>query len=243
MRLEEFNPCEKCENGYLYDKDKDIAVKCQCFIDYQNRQRLRLKLDKAGIPSSAIIDYTIRQYIKKYSWESVQKLRKLVNNFEERFFDKVIYMYGAPGTQKTTLSYWVGRELLKKGINVQYILMDELVKLLQKEGFHEEVDLSKYRNTDCLIIDRAFASDQITLYKSGYQIPFIDSFLRKRIDQIQKTTIFVSNIHPKEIAEHGFGEDIKDLVERKTYPMDTVIHFQDHYTLKDDFDKINLWED
>jgi DNA replication protein DnaC len=240
---EEFTPCGKCENGYIYTGTNfPVATKCECLREYQNRQKLRLSLHKSNIPQDAIIDYTIRHYIKGQSFGNVKKLKFYTEHFGERFKDKQLYLWGEKGTQKTTLSFWMGKELIKKGYSVYYILMNDLVKDLQREGF-EENEIDKYYDVDCLIIDRAFVADQVTLYKSGYQIPFLDNFLRKRIDQLQKATIFISNTHVNKIGANGFGEDIQDLITRKTNPFGLILEFKDHYTLKDDFDKINLWEE
>lgn len=119
--------------------------------------------------------------------------------------------------------------------------MNDLVKQLQDANFNEEVDIDQYYNCDCLIIDRAFCKDQVTIYKSGYQLPFLDNFLRKRIDVLQKSTIVISNEHYDNIAKNGFNEDIEDLIRRKVQPYQSVFHFIDSYTLKDDFDTIDLW--
>jgi len=239
---EEFAPCGECADGYIYETEETVK-KCNCLLNYQKRQRLRLSLHKANIPHDTIIDYNIRHYIKGQSYDNVKKLKFYVDNFIESFSDKQLYMWGKPGTQKTTLSFWIGKELIKRGCSVYYILMNDLVKDLQREGFEETTDLSKYYNVDCLIIDRAFVGDQVTLYKSGYQIPFLDNFLRKRIDQLQKAIIFISNADVDSISINGFGEDIQDLIIRKTKPYGSVFEFKDHYTLKDDFNTINLWGD
>lgn len=243
MELEKFTPCGKCENGYIYSGDYAVAHKCDCLKEYQKRQKLRIELTKANIPPDTIIDYTIRHYIRGESFGEVKRLKFYVEHFD-RFKDKQLYMWGKPGTQKTTLAFWVGKELIKKGYSVRYTLMNDLVKVLQKQGFEYDDDMVEpMLKADCLIIDRAFVSDQVTLYKSGYQIPFIDNFLRHRIDQLQKSTIFISNVHVTHISDNGFGMDIQDLITRKTKPFDTILEFKDHYTLKDDFGSINLWEE
>lgn len=241
--MEEFTPCGECDNGFIYDHENDTARKCQCLIDYQCYRKMEIRLKKAGIPYNFIKDYHIRKYIGNESRSEVKKLKTLIKNFNTSFFDKVLYFWGKMGTQKTTLTYWVGRELVMKDVNVKYVLMNDLVKHIQNESFQEEYDSTPFYNADCLIIDRAFDSSQVTLYKSGYQIPFLDNFLRKRIDQLQKCTIFISNIPVSQISNHGFGTDIEDLIRRKTEPFDTILEFKDHYSLKDDFNEINLWEE
>jgi len=240
---ETFIPCDKCNSGYIYDEKTDSAVKCECLKEFQRKRKLEITLNKASIPYDYIKDYHMRKYIGRKSIDNLQKLKQYVDKFEEKFFDKHIYFYGAMGTQKTTVAYWVGRELIKKGLSVKYVLMDQLIKDLQKQGWEDEVDISQYSSVDCLIIDRAFMADQVTLYKSGYQIPFLDNFLRQRMDQEQKSTIFISNNEIDNIASNGFGKDIEDLVRRKIKPFNSLFYFLDHYTQKDDFDTIDLWED
>jgi len=165
----------------------------------------------------------------------------LIKNYKTKFYNQHIYMYGNKGTQKTTLAWWVARELLKQRVSIKYVLMNDLIKELQDETFKEEILIQPYYDVDCLIIDRCFSKEQITLYKSGYQIPFLDNFLRKRIDQLHKSIIFISNINIYQIADNGFTKDIEDLIIRKIKVFDSDLLFEDHYSLKDDFNSINLW--
>jgi len=166
---------------------------------------------------------------------------KYVRDYKTIFSNKQLYLYGSKGTQKTTLSWYIGRELLKQGVSVKYILMNDLIKTLQENTFKEDIDVDQFYDCSLLIIDRSFSKDQITLYKSGYQIPFLDNFLRKRIDQLQKSTIFVSNVPITSIADNGFTSDIQDLMYRKISIFKLDLLFNDHYSLKDEFSDIDLW--
>jgi len=241
--MDKYIPCSKCDNGWiiiLNEYGVDEAKKCSCLEKYQKDNTLEISLKKSNIPMEAL-DYTIRSYIGKQSLSSVKKLQKYIKKYKQTFYNKHIYLYGSKGTQKTTLSWWVGRELLKKGVTVKYILMNDLIKELQDDNFKDESSIDQYYNVDCLIIDRSFSKEQITLYKSGYQLPFLDNFLRKRIDQLQKSIIFISNINIYEIAENGFTKDIEDLIVRKIKVFNSDFLFEDHYSIKDDFDTIDLW--
>ena len=40
----------------------------------------------------------------------------------------------------------------------------------------------KYLECDFLIIDDSFDKKKATIFKSGYQIPFLDEFLRTRLE-------------------------------------------------------------
>lgn len=240
--MKEFISCNKCDNGFIYHKDGNYVTKCSCLKNYQKKEKLKLKLDLANIPES-IIDYSIKNYIGKDKNDNISKLKKFIKEFKEKFFDKILYFYGNQGTQKTTIAYWMGRELLKNDINVKYILMNDLIKELQKESFEENVSIDKYLNSDLLIIDRSFVKDQVTIYNSKYQLPFLDNFLRKRLEQLCLSTIIISNKHIDFISKNGFNEDIEDLIRRKTVVYNSVFLFEDSYLLKDDFDVANLWSD
>jgi DNA replication protein DnaC len=246
MKLPKFRPCTKCNNGYIYKKnafDEDVVSICNCLEKYQYQIHILQKLEKAGIIASPLLlNYSIdRDYIGPDKQNNIPKFKKYIEDFEKTFYDKTLYFYGVPGTQKTTIATWIAMELIKKDISVYYTIMNDLIKDLQENTFSEEDLESRYYDCDCLIIDRAFGKDQVTIYKSGYQIPFLDNFLRKRIDQLQKGTIIISNNEVHEISNAGFNSDIESLIDRKTRPFDSIFYFGDHYSIKDDFDNIDLW--
>lgn len=244
MTTNSFIPCGKCNNGYLYTRpknDKQFVVRCDCLTEYLYQERLRQKLISSGIPMS-ILDYTIDSYIGEESLNSVQKIQKFVRRFSEKFSSVHLYLTGPNGTQKTTIAHYLGRELLKQGHTVRYVLMNEMIKNLTKEGFEKYVDshIEQYYTVDCLIVDEAFDKDKILWYRSNYQMNFLDSILRKRIDQLQKSIVFVSNKSIESIKDN-FNYSIYDLVKRNT--LHTTLPFVDHYTKKDDFDPEDLWKD
>lgn len=238
-----FRACLKCKNGYLYsinEYGEPVVKLCSCRKDYMKNFILYEKLKKSNV-NTFIYNYDINTYIGKDKNNNIVKLKKYIEEFDTKFYDKMLYFTGKPGTQKTTIAYWIARELLKKDITVQYVLMNDLIRGLQDDSFNEEDKIKKYYECDCLILDRAFCKEQITIYKSKYQIPFLDSFLRKRIDELQKSTILISNIDINEISENNLNDDIEDLIRRKILPYKSLFSFEDHYSLKDNFENINLW--
>lgn len=242
MRKPVFISCGKCNNGYIYSYEDgyEKVTKCDCLLKYQIHVYLQTYLKKSNIPLS-ILKYSIDTYIGPDKENNIPKLKNIVENFKNVYEDKLIYFYGTTGTQKTTLAWWLGRELLKKKVSVYYCFMNELIEDLTEDRFSDESKLSKY-NVDCLIIDRAFDKDQMTVYKSGYQLPFLDNFLRKRVEVEERCTILISNVQIDTIADHKMNTDIEDFVRRKVIPYkDTYFHFKDHYSLKEDFDKLEMW--
>ena len=119
--------------------------------------------------------------------------------------------------------------------------MNEMIKNLTKEGFEERVqyEIDKYYAVDCLIIDEAFDKEKILWYKSNFQLNFLDTLLRKRIDQLNKAIIFISNKTVSSLIVN-FNQSIYDLIERNT--QNTTLTFEDHYSLRNNFDSEDLWD-
>ena len=118
--------------------------------------------------------------------------------------------------------------------------MSDLVKLLSQESFEDNDHyLERCRNSDFLIIDDSFDKKKVTIYKSGYQIPFLDTFLRSRLENDRKATCFTSNTSALNIDEETFGKNLKNLILRTVHEF----RFDDSYTLKDDFDVKSFWEE
>jgi len=186
--------------------------------------------------------------MKTYKGSKSLKARDMfvryIDHFHD-FFEQVVYMHGPNGTQKTSIAMWGGMQLLQKGYKVQYILMYKLISLLtssfdKREEFAIEVD--KLKASDLVIIDEAFTKDKVLLYKSGYQLPFLDSFLRERIDIYKKGTLFLSNKDSSEIEAEGFGKSLQDLIQRNTIGSD--LRFLDNYVAntENDFTGRSLFE-
>ena len=242
--MEEFIPCRKCANvlgpkpGFVYSsklgewiEDGQFVKECDCHQRYRERKLAILRAKNSDIwENPPDIKDT---YKGNKSIDYKNQFITYISNFK-KFKDRVVYMHGPNGTQKTSLAMWGGSELLKQGWKVQYILMYKLIDLLtasfnKKEEY--EIILNKLKAADLLIIDEAFAKDKVLVYKSGYQLSFIDSFLRERIDVNKKGTLFISNKKSNQIMTEGFGFSLQDLVTRNT--LQTDLEFLDNYVAND----------
>jgi len=225
------NPIEgHCFNGYIYYEDKDkneVVKKCDRLKKYIESQQLNIRLKKASIPrSDFVLNYDIdKSYFGEESIGSVSVIKSYILNFKELGFEKHMYFHGVPSTQKTTLAFYIGRELTKKGFKVKYILMDFLIKILMSEKFEDgQAEIIKQViDADCLIIDESFDKQKINWYKSDYQLSFIDSFLRTRLDQFNRSTIFISNKMVENVKE--FSNNLFNFIERNT--LDHQLEFKD----------------
>jgi DNA replication protein DnaC len=234
--MTKFIPCITCASkdgpqpGYYYveQEGRTFIKECSCHKRWDEEQRIARKLRQANIWNTP---YSLDNYVGERSREDARLLQVFIDNFTEKFSDKMIYMYGLNSCQKTTLAMWVGRSLIQKDFSVYYTLMESLSIALTPD-FNNESEakkeiVQKALDADLLIVDEAFDRSKLTLYKSGYQIPFIDRFIRERFEINKKAIIFISNKKPSEIEEQGFGLSLQSLIMRNVE--ESTLEFFDKY--------------
>jgi DNA replication protein DnaC len=223
----------------INEDGEEVFVETPEWREFKEKQFLKRKFINSSIPSH-VINLELDDYIGE-DREKIEKLKTYVEKFKEKFSSIHLYFWSHENsTQKTTTASIVGKNLLKKGYSVQFILMSHLLKALSEEKFNEEHSdiLDKIRKSDFLIIDDSFDKKKATIYKSGYQIPFLDEFLRNRLEIQKKAICFSSNFSISEIDEEIFGKSIKSLVRRSV--LDPFL-FKSSYELRNDFNPKDLW--
>ena len=83
----------------------------------------------------------------------------------------------------------------------------------------------KLRNADILVLDESFDIEKMKAYKSKWNLDLLDTFIRNRMDDGDKSTFYISNIQPQLIDTDLFGYSIRDLIDRDT----EVLKFMDRY--------------
>ncbi len=225
--IEKFISCGRCNNGYLYkiDSNKEtIVIPCNCLQRYKKKSKLEIAVYESKLPRK-VLSYNINSYIGVKNKNDILKFKKYVKDFYKKFKSVHLYLWSKQSsTQKTTIAAWIGKNLLEIGFSVQFILMNDLLKLLQSVDFKNDLEdkVLELMNCDFLIIDDSFDPNKVTIYKSGYQLAFLDSFLRKRIEQLNKAICFTSNIPIIEIGKI-FNVHIEKLIQRSVIPF----HFRD----------------
>lgn len=250
-KVPNFVPCRKCmgvkhpfiKNFMMVPKgfyettidDQRVVVECECHKKFMRDVRHFDVYEKSGIPFS-FHDYDIdTQYRGDISRDNLKKLKTYVERFqEESFSSAILYLVGASGTQKTYVAKWLGGQVINAGKKVSLLTMLDLVAILMKasDGFTDKKDVSDeflyVDSADLVIVDDAFDKDRINVWKSGYQLQFLDSFIRKR-KTAGKGLVFVSRFPPEEIVQQGFSESIQATVSREVNLKKTLLKFEDSY--------------
>jgi DNA replication protein DnaC len=222
------------------EEGEEVFIETPEWSKIKKEIALKRKIEISNIPPH-VIDLSLNNYIGE-DREKIEKLKIFIQKFEDKFKSVSLYFWSKENsTQKTTISAIVGRALLEKGCKVHFVLMNKLLKLLSEEKFQEShsEELDLIRNSDFLIIDDSFDAKKATVYKSGYQIPFLDEFLRTRLEIEKKSICFSSNFSIEEIDQSVFGLSIKSLIKR-TIP--DPFHFSSSYELRNDFNIQDLWK-
>lgn len=216
-----------------------FLVKTREWAEKQEEAFYDSRFAKTGLPLH-VRNLVLKDYIG--SNRSIpRKLTQYVEGFSDRYRNVHLYFWSHEnGTQKTTMASITGNLLLKKGFSVRFILMGDLLTLLTEHEDKEEMAERRKDLLDCdfLIIDDSFDRKKATIYKSGYQISFLDIFLRDRLERLRKATCFTSNFSLDEIDEEVFGISLKSLVKRSILD---PFEFSVLYSDRNDFDVSTLW--
>ena len=243
-----FIPCRTCPTrdaskasfmpGYYYEEidGYQCLKECKCHVRWREARELERKLTASNL----IADYNFEDYKGTESLEDVRALEEFANHFDKYNYKTMLYIYGKNGTQKTTMAMAAGKKIVENGFKVQYVLMNNLLTSLvtdfdSEDQSAKDLFIKKCNDCDLLIIDEAFDKEKSVIYKSGYQVPFLDTFLRNRFEIDKKSIMFISNHQPEEISSQGFSGSLQNLVERNTKK--SLLIFKDVYA--DNMNKID----
>lgn len=244
-----FESCGACDHfGFIFNEG--IATKCKCKIKHDKKVSLIKNLISSNVisvhSSHSVVDQmlniTVESFVGKDSNKNIPKINLFISKFKEKYSGMSMFFSGKPGTQKSTLSKYIIKELILKNFGCYYILANDLIQIIIDSARSEEKKelLDSILVKDLLVIDE-LDPDKIITYASGWQRKNLFPWIKTRLEFIHKSTIFISNQKIDNIGEY-FEEAIQDLILREI-PDHTMI-FEDKYVLnrpKLNLDKI--WED
>jgi len=207
------------------------------------KRELSARMRTANIPTD-MLDYNPDvDYLGEKSLNEVLKLKKVLEwssstserhvKLRELARKSMYYMYGVNGTQKTHLAWWLGKELCRNGETVYFTTMQAILQDLTNLELNKDPDSEVYRriqkckNVQFLFLDESFDKSKVTIFKSNFQIPYLDDLIRSRT-QSNKANFFISNNKYNEI-EDIVGKSIQDFVYRNVTIAKTNMVFEDIY--------------
>lgn len=175
--------------------------------------------DKIGIPKS-YISTKESEYVTGGS-KDLPLLHKTVQALQGWAPTEVgwmMYLYGAPNTQKTSWAALLVKRLLKSNIEIRYIGMSNLFDLrkggstLTTTSYQDKAKLTALQAVPILIIDDAFNIKTTFVSSKGNFIQsFIYNFLRWRIENGLITIIISQNVISDISSKFG-GENLRHLI-------------------------------
>lgn len=250
MRLDEFIPCDACKDssqpGYIINTRRlsgASIIECRCHRSWRKRSKLKLDLYRSQI-SLDVLNYSFKDYIGEQSKKNLQYLQIFIDNFRTKTNEYSLYIHGKQGSQKTTLGWIIGREILKKfpEMTVFYVptmklLVDQLSTFENQRSEENKKFLKTIVDSDLIIVDECFA------HKDHYSITDIklsnlSTYLKTRLEIHRKSIIFISNVDIDSIDKKGYSRTLESLIKRKT----KVFEFKDVIeNIENEFDPYDLF--
>jgi hypothetical protein len=199
----------------LVDRDgEELAVPTPEWKEYLAMLKINRYLSAAGI--GGIPQYGLDTYTGGDRGKNIPKLKKYCDEFDTKFNRVHLYLWSeVNGTQKSTCAKDIIFRLARKGIQGYFVLMDDLLHLLVKAERDEDANaqVRLWQSSLFLVIDECFTKGQVTLYASGYQKAFLNTFLKTRLEINRLATCFTANTPIGEIGKI-WGPGLQSLISR-----------------------------
>lgn len=207
-----------------------VAVDNPEYVKKIQVEKYEYFLNKSNIPvfyhSISFADYVGQKHNEEF-----RKIKYYAEHCHEDKFKYVsLYLWGSQGCQKTALMCNIGKQAIRNGLRVKFILAGELIaKLIKISGYsHDdeiEDEIKELKEQDMLLIDDCLdIQKNLTWNNSKHLITSEwDTFLRNALSQGQKI-VFTSN-NSLESAKELFGESLYSLLDRnveKFHLLDSV---------------------
>jgi hypothetical protein len=192
---------------------QEVAVPTQEWKARLAQLEAKRSLLSAGLGDAP---YGLDTYIGEDRLNNIPKLKKYCDEFKTKYSRIHLYLWSKiNGTQKSTCAKDMIVRLAKLGVKSKFVLMDRLVKSLVEADRDDDANKKskEWLETDFLVIDECFAKGQITLFKSGYQLAFVNTFLKDRLEIFSRATCFTANVPIDEIGQE-WGPGIQSLIDR-----------------------------
>ena len=228
-----------CPKYKLIEKNgEEIIVFTPEWDNHLALLKVKSHLLTAGL--SDIPKYGLDTYIGEDKEKNIPKLKKYCDDFEVKYNKVHLYLWSTiNGTQKSTCAKDIIFRLARKGIQGYFILMDDLIHWLIKSERDEKAQakVKLWQKSSFLVIDECFTAGQVTLFSTGYQKAFLNTFLKERLEVKQRATCFTANTSIDDIGS-TWGPSLQNLVNRS---IPTPMFFDDTIEISR-FRNSDIWE-
>jgi hypothetical protein len=216
IRNDRFNHKGRLIPKYRFEEidGQEIAVPTKEWKEHLNILEAKRYLLSSDVGEAT--PYGLDTYIGEDRFKNILKLKKYCDEFQKNFLHTHLYLWSRiNGTQKSTCAKDIIVRLAKQGIKSKFVLMDRLIKTLLDAERDDEAKqkTNEWSTSEFLVIDECFSKGQITLFKSGYQIAFLNTFLKERLEIFRRATCFTANVSIEDIGQE-WGTSIQSLVDR-----------------------------
>ncbi len=238
------------KHPYIYEKDKDgntWAIKNEAYWKQKAIEKYLILLRRSGIPEFYWnIDW--KDYKGNKSKINFDKVLYYARNFHKDDFNHIhLYLWSeVNNSQKTACACNIGKEAIRQGYKVKFILGGTLIDWLMKNnGFNYQKEIynqiQELKEQDLLIIDDAFSVDKGTLWKNSSNNNLIvsewDRFCREVVASNTKI-IVTSNMQIDKIKEL-YSVSMYELIDRNFQILLFEDSIKEHRKKKFD----NLWKE
>lgn len=185
--------CDLCKNkGYIMkvvDNDGLWEIVQSTCICEKSRKSIR-NLKASGL-ENVLKDYRFDNYVAKEPWQQgvIDKAKKFVNDEGNHWF----FMGGQSGCGKTHLCSAIAIDLLRKGIEVKYMLWKSESRKIKNDNFDGGDLIEYYKNVEVLYIDDLFkcgrARGEEYQSPTGGDINIAFEIINSRVAQKKRTII------------------------------------------------------
>ena len=220
---------------FIYKIDEEgnsFAVDNPEWVKYAQQQNYKLFLERSGIPE---FYWTIgfKDYVGNKLSVEYKKILYYSENLKEKKFEHThLYIWGLGSTQKTALSCNIGKEAIKKGLKVKFILAGELIDSMMKlQGYNNDYSAIKELDSlktdyDLIILDDIADPEKAMMWNSSNKSLIVtewDKFFRKVL--YNGSHIVMTSNFSIENCRSYFSESVFNMLDRnveKIHLIDSV---------------------
>ena len=217
---------KKIEPYIIKNIDNELrAIDNPEYVKEISNARYQLYLKQSGIPDFYHnIDF--KDYHGSKESSEFKKIFHYANHCHEEKFDHIsLYLFGSQSTQKTALVSNIGKQAIKNGLKVKFVLAGDLInKLIKLQGFvdyNNEIIQSVYKQVqelkqcDLLILDDVGDPEKTLQWKNSPLLTVEwDNFFRELL--ASKTKIVMTSNFDIETFKQYFSQSIFELLDRNT---------------------------